>query len=40
MTTVSQATPLVNRAGRARRGPGQPSKQTLTCIRAINRTVV
>lgn len=40
MTTVGQATPPVNRAGRARRGPGQPSKQTLACIRAINRTVV
>jgi hypothetical protein len=40
MTTVGQAGWPVNRAGRAWRGPGQPSKQTPACIRAINRSLV
>jgi len=40
MITVGQAGSPVNRAGRARRGPGQPSKQTPARIRAINRTLV
>ena len=40
MITVGQAGAPVNRAGRARRGPGQPSKQTPARIRAINRTLV
>ncbi|MCZ7570792.1 MAG: hypothetical protein M5U01_19710 [Ardenticatenaceae bacterium] len=40
MITGSQATTSVNHTGRRRRGPGQPSKQTPACIRAINRTLV
>jgi len=40
MTTVGQATKPVNRAGQAWRGPGQPSKQTPACLRALNRTLV
>jgi hypothetical protein len=40
MITVGQAGSPVNRAGLARRGPGQPSKQTPARIRAINRTLV
>jgi hypothetical protein len=40
MTTVSQASRLVNGVGQARRGPGQPTKQTPACIRAINRALV
>jgi len=40
MTTVSRATTSVNQAGPADRGPGQPTKQTPACIRAINRAVV
>jgi hypothetical protein len=40
MTTVGQATTPVNHAGQGRRGPGQPTKQTPACIRAINRALV
>ncbi len=40
MTTVGQATTPVNGAGQGRRGPGQPTKQTPACIRAINRALV
>ncbi|MCZ7569806.1 MAG: hypothetical protein M5U01_14650 [Ardenticatenaceae bacterium] len=40
MTTVNRATTSVNHAGPAGRGPGQPTKQTPACIRAINRAVV
>jgi len=40
MTTVDQARSPVNRARGSRRGPGQPTKQTPGCIRAINRALV
>ncbi len=40
MITVGQARSPVNCAGRVRRGPGQPSKQTPARVRAINRTLV
>lgn len=40
MTTVGQDTRLVNGTGQARRGPGQPTKQTAACICTINRALV
>ena len=40
MPTVSQATTSVNPPRQARRGPGQPTKQTPACIRAINLALV
>lgn len=40
MATVGQARAPVNYVGQARRGPGQPSKQTPARIRAINRSLV
>src|SRR4030042_1013113 len=39
MRSVKPTDLLVNRSA-ARRGPGQPSKQTSECIRTINRAIV
>ena len=39
MRSVKPTNALVNRRG-LQRGPGQPSKQTVECVRAINRAIV